>query len=801
MILALLGAAHAFTVAPQRAALEVGTRVTLTRSKSDPPFRKGLRCVLGRVGQFSLVLPQKDFKAGGVKVDAGEAVVSADGGSAACDLPRVATAGNTTVCLGNASACAGTSLPYASPWAAGFIEHYAAVAPSFTRRPYVRETEGGLVLDFDTSLLGRALRVRAALGATVLVDEELRPSTTRRIVAFPLKDLPASVYAAATIDVSAGAEVYSHERVFARAPPPTTHAVVTQVDHERRALLRDGVPFALAGWFAGGYGHESAGLPAATYGADAADLAMLGQASLVAEWGRQGQTFVRAMKFTNISQGLRFLDEARRSGVAVLFNVEADKLARGLASIPDTHTGVVPNATAVWANVSAAIDAYKGHPAVAGWYACDDCCHMSDLDAYGPVEYAALAAIKERIFARDPHHVMFGTVACGETWYWSEAGAGLGIDVIMKEAYGGGMSTMAAYRQFPMTHAPLVNMPMPALLGAGAAVRAHAYLGAMTAGMYHVCFYNYAPQTMFKSAENYAVSRYAAEASALLPSFAASTGDGDLFRADAGGALDPSTGRPVVIYGRYYEESKDCGHLIIVNAAEIPAAFSAAFVANASKATKATRLFDGAYDVALASTKSGVVLKDLIDARQAKVYRIGCAPPAPRAGNLVAHGDLEDIFDDSDPGHFDVFHPKDTSYHCHFDAATDDRCVVRPSTAAPYRGRFAAGVSLGGPRASMNVPLTTAAALNATYVFSYAVRSSPAGIAVDVAGAEVLSATCASSAATAEWRRCAATVAFPKGGALEDWHEASPLFLAFASSAPGGGVVYLDDLDLRAAAR
>ena len=34
---------------------------------------------------------------------------------------------------------------------------------------------------------------------------------------------------------------------------------------------------------------------------------------------------------------------------------------------------------------------------------------------------------------------MFGTIACGETWLWQEEGFGLGMDVMMKEGYGGGV--------------------------------------------------------------------------------------------------------------------------------------------------------------------------------------------------------------------------------------------------------------------------------------------------------------------------------------------------------------------------
>ena len=35
----------------------------------------------------------------------------------------------------------------------------------------------------------------------------------------------------------------------------------SQVDHASQSVLRDGVTFVMSGWFAGGYGHESVGLP------------------------------------------------------------------------------------------------------------------------------------------------------------------------------------------------------------------------------------------------------------------------------------------------------------------------------------------------------------------------------------------------------------------------------------------------------------------------------------------------------------------------------------------------------------
>ena len=80
----------------------------------------------------------------------------------------------------------------------------------------------------------------------------------------------------------------------------------------------------------------------------------------------------------------------------------------------------------------------------------------SAVQTDGDAEYRASEAIKRMIFAEDPHRLMFGSIACGETWYWTEEGAGLGMDVMMKEGYGsavgGGYPYPAQYRQFPVSH-------------------------------------------------------------------------------------------------------------------------------------------------------------------------------------------------------------------------------------------------------------------------------------------------------------------------------------------------------------
>jgi hypothetical protein len=66
-------------------------------------------------------------------------------------------------------------------------------------------------------------------------------------------------------------------------------------------------------------------------------------------------------------------------------------------------------------------------------------------------------------------------------WYWSEEGAGLGLDVLMHEGYGAGISTsMGGFRQFPMEWSPNINMPDPMSVGQAHAVKAHIYAGGLS---------------------------------------------------------------------------------------------------------------------------------------------------------------------------------------------------------------------------------------------------------------------------------------------------------------------------------
>ena len=75
----------------------------------------------------------------------------------------------------------------------------------------------------------------------------------------------------------------------------------------------------------------------------------------------------------------------------------------------------------------------------------------------------------------------------GITRYWTEEGAGLGLDVIMHEGYGAGIkSGLSGFRTFPTDWGVVVNMPDPSSLGQDHAVKAHIYAGAISGDGWHI---------------------------------------------------------------------------------------------------------------------------------------------------------------------------------------------------------------------------------------------------------------------------------------------------------------------------
>ena len=399
-------------------------------------------------------------------------------------LPRVATPGNTSFCVSFPN---GTCM---RGWSSAYFEHYVAADVDFGRRPYFTETHGSVVVTLDAQLASSnaPLLITVHIPATppLLVRGTAIAGRAGAIIpfAFP-RSFPNSidVDAAITIDVwHSGTNntknvTISHTRRFIREPPPpprTSALSMWQVDHERAGLRVDGKPFFATGWFSASFTHVSAGLPPAYYyGRSAATatttmttmerneshdsfLNALGEASMFAEWGKEGVTFVRVggpyvsgngntsnswtpQRERDALRNFRIIaDAAFASGIFLLVNLPIQSWANALSGIPVT---IAPKSTsAEWQQWTLGnMSLVMHHPAIAGYYSCDDCCHPGVVEEYGPVQYFALAKIHAIMRAHDRYHLTFGTIACRDMWLWKDTygGSGLGLDVTMAEAYGG----------------------------------------------------------------------------------------------------------------------------------------------------------------------------------------------------------------------------------------------------------------------------------------------------------------------------------------------------------------------------
>jgi hypothetical protein len=136
-----------------------------------------------------------------------------------------------------------------------------------------------------------------------------------------------------------------------------------------------------------------------------------------------------------------YLDLAAEAGVFVIFDCSIDTIAKAGFNGTDDQA---------WKDLLANLTLVRDHPALAGYYACDDCCHVkANVNQH---EYRGIEQIHKALRSWDPYHLFIGSSACPDVWMWQEglefnnkgapAGSALvsdvGLDVVMREAYGGG---------------------------------------------------------------------------------------------------------------------------------------------------------------------------------------------------------------------------------------------------------------------------------------------------------------------------------------------------------------------------
>ena len=123
---------------------------------------------------------------------------------------------------------------------------------AISRRPYISEAEGQLLLQLAPTVGAASLVVSAQLPTAKAAwnwTVAAKPGTTQYVLPFALDSLPLLVHNDMIINVSSSAPGVSGSlrRRFARAFN-TTATNTVQVNHATRGLLVDGEPWALMGW-------------------------------------------------------------------------------------------------------------------------------------------------------------------------------------------------------------------------------------------------------------------------------------------------------------------------------------------------------------------------------------------------------------------------------------------------------------------------------------------------------------------------------------------------------------------------
>ena len=107
------------------------------------------------------------------------------------------------------------------------VELFALFEPQWGRRPYLRESDGALVLAIDDSLDSTSLRVQAALPGGERIDAAVSAGRVR--VPFSLARLPSDVdeIVAITLMNTAGWNITKSRRLIRHPPPPSDATFVT----------------------------------------------------------------------------------------------------------------------------------------------------------------------------------------------------------------------------------------------------------------------------------------------------------------------------------------------------------------------------------------------------------------------------------------------------------------------------------------------------------------------------------------------------------------------------------------------
>ena len=338
-----------------------------------------------------------------------------NGTTVRCSPPAVVVGGPGALSVSVYGGATGT---FSDPLA---IVYYQLVNFAVGRRPYLSEATGNLLVTPAAELLGTTLTFTARLPCSGHGTGNASATRTWTwppvhianqtiMLPFSLAGLPGSINndIGLTVDGVPGwskGQLTKWRRLMRESAPAPPTVDPVQVDHHTAALLVNGRQFVGQGWYV--YGGFAAALK---------NISLL--FAPVRRHAALGVDMVMPYNLNdfNASDQLHYLDLCHAAGVKVLYPLADLGFTAGLNKQNYAKDWLNPAwVSAVRGNVTLV----KSHPALLGYYLCDDCC---PVDAnLGNVTLQAQFFNFVKLL--DPYHIISGAVQCHNLWQWSDVPA------------------------------------------------------------------------------------------------------------------------------------------------------------------------------------------------------------------------------------------------------------------------------------------------------------------------------------------------------------------------------------------
>jgi len=342
------------------------------------------------------------------------------------------------------------------------VEYYESVSVAFGLRPYISEAEGTLLLRPDRGLIAAVAAASTSdSSATVVVKMTLPFAEPPRTVTWDATTLPSLLqqpeqvlsfsFAGAQIQhfiVRATPSMFSHavsdvatlndlvaglpvlinqdveitftlpdggtftkwRRLMRATPLPVNSSVLAvQVDHSTSSLLVDGRLHAGSGFYYSGNYHGTGFLSHRNFSEYVVKSATP---------NRLNEGMVYRLHLYTPKEQLEILDELAAVNFKVLYEMPQMDNCNGSAS-PDQETSCLlhhDTTSPGYQLLNDTVHLIKHHPALLGYYICDDCCKNN--------RGATRMAISYNIIKRmDPYHIIAGASDCSGTWVFGDSQA------------------------------------------------------------------------------------------------------------------------------------------------------------------------------------------------------------------------------------------------------------------------------------------------------------------------------------------------------------------------------------------